>query len=279
MSLKFYLVASLILLTSAAAGDGLIYLANIYLFINVSDLPSKGSDVLDPNVEAGLQNNMQEINDVRQKREAIAELKDTDVKGKGSKNTKGKRKSSNGKRKSSERKRKSSERKRKSSKGKVTEEGNPMKRKSSKGKGKEKQKSNQKRKSSTRKRKFNKRNRKSSKGQVNGKEKSKIKRKSSKGKRKSKRKTKGKRKSKGKQKSEGKQKSKGKLSGQLRQTTAKVNLTCLRDAVTFTKFLKDSVINFLRKNTRLTRQNSLTSKSPSYLTENCKYQVIQIRKV
>merc|ERR1711970_991566 len=45
-----------------------------------------------------------------------------------------------------------------------------------------------------------------------------------------------------------------------RQSTAKVNLTCLRDAVTFTKFLKDNVVNFLRRNTRLTAQNTLTNK-------------------
>merc|ERR1712013_238831 len=45
-----------------------------------------------------------------------------------------------------------------------------------------------------------------------------------------------------------------------RQSTAKVNLTCLEDAVTFTKFLKDNVVNFLRRNTRLTAQNSLTNK-------------------
>merc|ERR1719320_1248364 len=45
-----------------------------------------------------------------------------------------------------------------------------------------------------------------------------------------------------------------------RQSTAKVNLTCLKDAVTFTKFLKDNVVSFLRRNTRLTAQNSLTNK-------------------
>merc|ERR1711970_1110181 len=45
-----------------------------------------------------------------------------------------------------------------------------------------------------------------------------------------------------------------------RQSTAKVNLTCLKDAVTFTKFLKDNVVNFLRRNTRLTAQNALTNK-------------------
>merc|ERR1711872_156588 len=45
-----------------------------------------------------------------------------------------------------------------------------------------------------------------------------------------------------------------------RQTTARGNLTCLKDAVTFTKFLKDNVVNFLRRNTRLTAQNSLTNK-------------------
>jgi len=45
-----------------------------------------------------------------------------------------------------------------------------------------------------------------------------------------------------------------------RQSTAKVNLTCLKDAVTFTKFLKDNVVNFLRRNTRLTAQNTLTNK-------------------
>ena len=49
-------------------------------FINISDSPTKGSDVLDPNVQVGLQNN---INDVRQKRGAIAGQRDTDVKGLG----------------------------------------------------------------------------------------------------------------------------------------------------------------------------------------------------
>jgi len=39
-----------------------------------------------------------------------------------------------------------------------------------------------------------------------------------------------------------------------------VSLTCLRDAVTYTKFLKDNVINFLRRNTRLEAQNNLTNK-------------------
>merc|ERR1711970_1209787 len=42
--------------------------------------------------------------------------------------------------------------------------------------------------------------------------------------------------------------------------TATVNLTCLRDAVTFTKFPKDNVVNFMRRNTRLTAQNALTNK-------------------
>jgi len=43
-------------------------------------------------------------------------------------------------------------------------------------------------------------------------------------------------------------------------TEATVNLTCIRDAITFTKFLKDNVVNFLRRNTRLTAQNTLTNK-------------------
>merc|ERR1712212_1451219 len=51
--------------------------------------------------------------------------------------------------------------------------------------------------------------------------------------------------------------------GRNRQETAKVNLTCLKDAVTFTKFLKDNVVNFLRRNTRLTAQNALTNKKAS----------------
>jgi len=47
----------------------------------------------------------------------------------------------------------------------------------------------------------------------------------------------------------------------VRQSTeATVNLTCIRDAITFTKFLKDNVVNFLRRNTRLTAQNDLTNK-------------------
>merc|ERR1712243_526135 len=46
----------------------------------------------------------------------------------------------------------------------------------------------------------------------------------------------------------------------VRQSTATVNLTCIRDAITYTKFLKDNVINFLRRNTRLTAQNTLTNK-------------------
>jgi len=51
---------------------------------------------------------------------------------------------------------------------------------------------------------------------------------------------------------------KTKFSRTNRQAT--VNLTCLRDAVTYTKFLKDNVINFLRRNTRLKRQNNVTNK-------------------
>merc|ERR1711892_109945 len=41
---------------------------------------------------------------------------------------------------------------------------------------------------------------------------------------------------------------------------ATVDLKCLRDAVTYTKFLKDNVVNFLRRNTRLEAQNNLTNK-------------------
>merc|ERR1712142_253841 len=47
---------------------------------------------------------------------------------------------------------------------------------------------------------------------------------------------------------------------QRQSSTPTINLTCLRDAITFTKFLKDNVVNFLRRNTRLTAQNSLTNK-------------------
>ena len=251
---------------------------------------------MDPNVQVGLQNNMQEINDARQKREAIAEQGDTDVTGKGSKNTNGERKISKRKWKSSERKvntknnserkKKTAKRKTKSSKGKETgkehstriTKSSRSKQKSSKGKVNDKHKTNLKIKSSKTKRKSNKGKRKSKKGKrkpKKGKRKSKKeKRKSSKGKGNGKEKSKMNRKS-----SKGELKSKGKPNRQLRQTTSKVNLTCLRDAVTFTKFLKDSVINFLRKNTCLTRQNSLTSKYPIYPIDNCKYQVLQIRKV
>eukprot|EP00092_Neocalanus_flemingeri_P076119 GFUD01094372.1.p1 GENE.GFUD01094372.1~~GFUD01094372.1.p1 ORF type:complete len:676 (-),score=148.77 GFUD01094372.1:760-2589(-) len=45
----------------------------------------------------------------------------------------------------------------------------------------------------------------------------------------------------------------------LRQSNATVSLTCLRDAVTYTKFLKDNVVNFLRQYSRLTRQIKLTN--------------------
>jgi len=45
-----------------------------------------------------------------------------------------------------------------------------------------------------------------------------------------------------------------------KQSNATVKLLCLRDSVTFTKFLKDNVINFLRRNTRLEAQNNLTNK-------------------
>jgi len=54
------------------------------------------------------------------------------------------------------------------------------------------------------------------------------------------------------------------VKGKGRQTsTATVKLACLRDAVTYTKFLKDNVVNFLRRNTRLTAQNALTNKKAS----------------
>ena len=117
MSVKFYLVASLLLVISEATGGGLTGFVNyIYIFINISDLPAEGGDVLDPNVQVGLQNN---IKDVRQKRGAIAGQRDTDVKGKGSKNTNGEKNSSKRKRKSSKRKvntNVNSERKRKNAK-------------------------------------------------------------------------------------------------------------------------------------------------------------------
>jgi len=45
-----------------------------------------------------------------------------------------------------------------------------------------------------------------------------------------------------------------------KQSNATIKLTCLRDSVTYTKFLKDNVINFLRRNTRLEAQNNLTNK-------------------
>ena len=117
MSVKFYLVASLLLVISEATGGGLTGFVNyIYIFINISDLPAEGGDVLDPNVQVGLQNN---INDVWQKREAGTGQRDKDVKEKGSKNTKGERKSSTRNSKSWKRKvsaNKNSERKRKTAK-------------------------------------------------------------------------------------------------------------------------------------------------------------------
>merc|ERR1712198_817055 len=61
-----------------------------------------------------------------------------------------------------------------------------------------------------------------------------------------------------------------KSNGKPRQTTAKVNLTCLRDAITYTKFLKDNVINFLRRNTRLNKQNDLTNKKAAKKGESNK---------
>merc|ERR1719483_1275791 len=61
-----------------------------------------------------------------------------------------------------------------------------------------------------------------------------------------------------------KRKSENNVKGKGRQTsTATVKLSCLRDAVTYTKFLKDNVVNFLRRNTRLTAQNALTNKKAS----------------
>merc|ERR1712106_354191 len=61
----------------------------------------------------------------------------------------------------------------------------------------------------------------------------------------------------------GKKGAKRKSSKKRQSTTATVNLTCLRDAITFTKFLKDNVINFLRRNTRLARLNGVTNKKAS----------------
>merc|ERR1712142_362811 len=199
-----------------------------------------------------LRNEVAVSEESKEKREALPEAKrNKDKKTKKKGKTSGKKnqkKKAQKKKKNKKNKAKGSKSKRKTNK--------KNKRKGNRSNGKGKQKKNKKKKN-TKKRKNTKR--KSKKNKRKGK------RKGSKSNRKSKRKNKNKKgkkqKSKDKIKKKGKRvKTNRKSNGKPRQTTAKVNLTCLRDAITYTKFLKDNVINFLRRNTRLNKQNDLTNK-------------------
>merc|ERR1711915_1142386 len=172
-----------------------------------------------------------------------------------------------GKRKSSGKKnqKKKAQKKKKNKKNKAKR--SKSKRKTNKKNKKKGNRSNKKGKQKKNKKKKNIKKRKSTK-RKSKKNKSKGKRKGSKSKRKSKRKNKNKKEKKQKRKEKIKKKGRTvknnrKSNGKPRQTTAKVNLTCLRDAITYTKFLKDNVINFLRRSTRLNRQNDLTNKKAS----------------
>jgi len=254
-----------------------------------ADLPTEGNDVLGSNVELesfdsglGLQGNSEEIEDVRQKREAIPDPKKKKKNDKTGRKEKGKKKSSKkGSRKSkkatkknkkgqekSRRNKKKAQRKKQQKTNQGGKKGKKKSRKSKKGGKKSKKaarkvKKKGKKNSREKARKSKKGGKKSKKGakksRKNKKSTTKRKRKSKKTNKKGSKKEESRKIKKVLRKSKKGGKSKGKPIG--RQTsTATVKLTCLRDAVTYTKFLKDNVINFLRRNTRLTAQTATTNK-------------------
>merc|ERR1712106_684447 len=274
MGVKCCLIASLVVVLSLCA---------------TADLPSDGSAVLDVDL-FGQQRNIADIADLRQKREAIPDPKRESGKNGGASKGKGYRESGK-----HGRVRKSSKSKGQRESGKnygtktksgknadKTKSGNTgVKRKSGKNEAEGKSGKNGNKKKSGNNGPKRKQGKNEAKGQ-SGKKGAKIKtgknganRKSNKngvkpklGKRVAKRKSNkngDKRKSdnNGGTKKTGKKGAKRKSSKKRQSTTATVNLTCLRDAITFTKFLKDNVINFLRRNTRLTRLNGVTNKKAS----------------
>merc|ERR1712106_414174 len=274
MGVKCCLIASLVVVLSLCA---------------TADLPSDGSAVLDVDL-FGQQRNIADIADLRQKREAIPDPKRESGKNGGASKGKGYRESGK-----HGRVRKSSKSKGQRESGKnygtktksgknadKTKSGNTgVKRKSGKNEAEGKSGKNGNKKKSGNNGPKRKQGKNEAKGQ-SGKKGAKIKtgknganRKSNKngvkpklGKRVAKRKSNkngDKRKSdnNGGTKKTGKKGAKRKSSKKRQSTTATVNLTCLRDAITFTKFLKDNVINFLRRNTRLARLNGVTNKKAS----------------
>jgi len=215
--------------------------------------------------------NIQELEQIRQQREALpgkaVQQRSKNKKGRNGK--KGKGKKGKGKKGKAERK-KGRKRERKNKASRKNKSKGKKGRKVKGRKNKKARKQSKSRKQGKGKRKGGKAGRKEKKKRKNNNRQEK-KNKSRKGKKAS-RKNKQQRKNKNKRRGKGKGKPRAKLEQKIgkgrreksqkgnRQSTAKVNLTCLKDAVTFTKFLKDNVVNFLRRNTRLTAQNSLTNK-------------------
>merc|ERR1712106_141896 len=263
--------------------------AAVLIICATAELPTEENNVLDSEVGldsvnpvVGLEENMAEEEDFRQKREAIPDQKKGKGKGNGKarngkgkgkgktrkgkgkgkpRNGKGKGKPRNGKGKGKGKARKGKGKgkprngkgkgkKPRHGKGKGKEKprkGKGKKPRNGKGKGKKARKGKGKGKGKDR----NIKNGKNGKKSKNGKGKGKGKNGGRNGKKsKNGRKTK-------KPKINGRRNKPKKIGGQSRQTT--INLTCLRDAVTYTKFLKDNVVNFLRRNTRLAKQNKLTN--------------------
>merc|ERR1712106_366742 len=256
MGVKCCLIASLVVVLSLCA---------------TADLPSDGSAVLDVDL-FGQQRNIADIADLRQKREAIPDPKRESGKNGGASKGKGYRESGK-----HGRVRKSSKSKGQRESGKnygdKTKSGNTgVKRKSGKNEAEGKSgKNGNKKKSGNNGPKIkpgkNGANRKSNKNGVKPKLGKRVaKRKSNKNGDKRKSGKDGKKRKSGNNggtKKTGKNEAEGKSSKKRQSTTATVNLTCLRDAITFTKFLKDNVINFLRRNTRLARLNGVTNKKAS----------------
>merc|ERR1711892_981800 len=231
--------------------------ATVLIICATAELPTEENNVLDSefgldsvNPVVGLEVNTAEEEDLRQKREAIPDQK----KGKGKGNGKARNGKGKGKGKTRKGKGKGKARKGKgkgkpgNGKGKgkgKTRKGKGKKPRNGKGKGKDR----------------NLKNGKNGKKSKNGNRKNIIKEKNGKGKGKRKKDGRnGKKSKKGRKTKKPKingRRNKPKKIGQSRQTT--INLTCLRDAVTYTKFLKDNVVNFLRRNTRLAKQNKLTN--------------------
>jgi len=272
----------------------LILIASLAVVLVMAELPKEEKDIskLSPN---SFDSSPLETSNIKEKREAIADPKKNNKPEKNKKNKKNNNKAKGNKRKGSKRKNKKNPSRKRKNKGKKLnknkkrngKKSNDKKKKKNNRKTAKKKKEKPRRKGKGRKKKGKSKNRKGKKPKKNrkGKNKKKEKKKNRKtgksGKKNKDKQSRNNKNNKGKKNKKSKQKNRNKLNKaksrknkkskkskagkrgkavQQRQTEKKINLTCLRDAITATKFLKDNVGNFLQQFTRLEKQNSLTNK-------------------